>query len=106
MAAQAGAQSPHAAFFYYIGTQLQAVRSGKWKLHVARQTGQKKVDAALYDLDRDIGETTDVAAAHPEVVARLMALIEQARDDLGDSLTQHEGKNVRPPGGVEQRKGE
>ncbi len=106
LADQAGAHSPHAAFFYYIGTQLQAVRSGKWKLHVARQTDQKKADAALYDLDRDIGETTVVAAAHPEVVERLMALVEQARDDLGDSLTQHEGKNVRPPGRVEPREGE
>jgi hypothetical protein len=29
-----------------------------------------------------------------------MALIEQARDDLGDALTGREGRNVRPPGRV------
>lgn len=29
-----GAKSPHGAFFYYSGGELQAVRSGKWKLHV------------------------------------------------------------------------
>lgn len=31
---EAGAKSPHEAFFYYSGDELQAVRSGKWKLHV------------------------------------------------------------------------
>ena len=52
----------------------------------------------LYDLNSDVGETTNVAAEHPDVVKRLQALAEQARDDLGDSLTQREGKNRRPPG--------
>jgi arylsulfatase len=27
------ARSPHEVFFYYAGTELHAVRSGKWKLH-------------------------------------------------------------------------
>ena len=55
---------------------------------------------ALYDLVADVGETTDVAALHPDVVARLQALAEQARDDLGDSLTQRTGRGVREPGRV------
>jgi hypothetical protein len=35
--------------------------------------------AVLYDLDRDPGETTNVAATHPEVVQRIAALMRRAR---------------------------
>ena len=38
----------------------------------------------LFDLEAEIGECTDVAAAHPEVVKRLLALAEKARADIGD----------------------
>jgi len=38
----------------------------------------------LYDLEADIGETTNVAAENSEVVAKLMALIDFARTDIGD----------------------
>jgi arylsulfatase A len=58
------------------------------------------VPLALYDLVADIGETTDVAAGHKDVVARLQALAERARDDLGDSLTKRTGRGVREPGRV------
>jgi arylsulfatase len=34
---QAGARSPHEALFFYAGDELQAVRSGKWKLHFAHE---------------------------------------------------------------------
>lgn len=53
---------------------------------------------ALYDLAQDPGETTDVAAQHPEIVAELLDIARQAREDLGDSLTGAVGKNVRPAG--------
>jgi arylsulfatase A len=56
------------------------------------------VPLALYDLVADIGETTDVARAHPEVVERLQALAEKAREDLGDSLTNRTGRGLRGPG--------
>ncbi len=36
----------------------------------------------LYDLKADIGETTNVADKHPEVVARLRKLAEKAQADL------------------------
>ena len=61
---------------------------------------QADVPLALYDLVADIGETTDVASAHPDVVARLQALAEKAREDLGDSLTKRTGRGVREPGRV------
>lgn len=53
---------------------------------------------ALYNLRDDIGEAHDVAAAQPEIVARLTALAEQARADLGDSLTGRKGAGVRQAG--------
>ena len=56
---------------------------------------------ALYDLVADIGETTDVYAAHPDVVERLLSAAERARDDLGDSLTERTGRGIREPGRAE-----
>ncbi|MBL7141390.1 MAG: sulfatase [Planctomycetes bacterium] len=84
---QPGAASPYQTFFYYGGQRLQAVRSGQWKLFA---------DGPLYDLDADIGETTDVAKAHPDVVARLQAQLALARADLGEGKTP--GPNCRPCG--------
>ena len=52
----------------------------------------------MFDLDNDVGETTNVAEQHPDVVKRLEELAERCREDLGDSATKREGKNVRPPG--------
>jgi arylsulfatase len=118
MAGEPGAKSPHEALFFYYGVdELQALRSGRWKLvlpHTYRTlsgraggTGGKPVKydsvqtgLTLFDLETDGGETTDVAAQHPEVVARLTALAEHCRDDLGDALTQRTGRNVREPGRV------
>jgi arylsulfatase len=53
---------------------------------------------ALFNLKDDVGETHDVAAEHPDVVKRLLALAEAARADLGDSLTGRVGSGVRPAG--------
>jgi arylsulfatase A len=114
---QPGATTPHEAYFYYWGQHLQAVRSGPWKLHFphsyprpdpaggAAKPGKyatKEIDLELFNLERDIGETTNVAAQHPEVLKRLQALADAGRDDLGDSGTQREGKNVRPAGKVSE----
>ena len=46
----------------------------------------------------DAGEMRDVAARHPEIVHRLLAIAEEARADLGDSLTGRTGANRRPAG--------
>ena len=89
---KAGAQSPHADLFYYFrGLKLEAVRSGPWKLQIAGGDPKKGKQKAkpdnsfphLYNLADDIGETTDVAAAHADVVAKLQALAEKMKDDLG-----------------------
>ena len=109
MAGKKGAKSPHEAFYYYQIDQLQAVRSGKWKLHLPLKQKKKNwgeptpdVLLALYDLQADITETTDVAEQHPDVVKRLLALAERAREELGD--VGREGKNQRPAGGITEPK--
>ncbi|MFN2352744.1 MAG: Cerebroside-sulfatase, partial [Kiritimatiellia bacterium] len=57
----------------------------------------------LYNLDQDIGETTNVAEAHPEIVQSLLKLIEACRKDLGDEHTgTPAGPQVRPVGRVDQ----
>ena len=102
MLGEPGAKSPHEAFYYYTETHLDAVRSGAWKL-VFPRPGQNEsefllsksklyvgellepvTELALYNLEADIGETTNVAASHPDEVARLTALADEARAELGD----------------------
>lgn len=57
----------------YGGQQM--ARLGTWK--AVRQNLLKDLDAPveIYDLGRDPGETTDVAASHPEIVAELKAIM-------------------------------
>ncbi len=109
-----GALSPHEAYYFYWQRALQAVRAGRWKLHFPHsyptlagkppghdgkpaKEQQAKTGLALYDLEADPGETTDVAAKHPEVVKRLEALAEKARAELGDSATGQKGRGERSP---------
>lgn len=135
---EAGAKSPHEAFYYYSGDELHAVRSSKWKLHfphdylttaaepgkggkpsnfgklapiaieqsgirgIASRHGYRleRLGLSLFDLEQDVGETKDVAAEHPEIVEQLKKIAENARADLGDSLTKRQGTHRRPAGEV------
>lgn len=108
--------SPREVFYsYYAGGQLQAVRDRQWKLHFPHRyrtmagrpggTGgspepyqQERIGLALFDLKNDVGETTDIAAEHPEIVARLQRAAELAREEMGDALNGREGSGVRPVG--------
>ena len=97
--------TPHVAYYYYFMSHLNGVRSGRWKLHVARKGGrypdyESNPILELYDLHTDIGETRNVAAEFPQVVERLQVLAELARADLGDG--KRAGKNQRPPGIVDE----
>lgn len=115
------AVSPHEEFYCYYGRELHAVRDRRWKLHLPHpyrtldgQPGgkggypvdykQTKSGLELYDLQNDIGETKNVAAEHPEIVARLTAAAERARAELGDGLTKREGSGVRPAGKAKPRR--
>lgn len=137
---QEGALSPHEAIAVYAGGELQAIRSGEWKLHFAHpyitphdtpgrdgkpsnwenmkpaaitQSGIEGIATrhgyrvaqqplALYNLKDDLGEQTDVSAAHPDVVERLKKLAEGFRLELGDSLTGTKGTATRPLGRAEK----
>jgi arylsulfatase A-like enzyme len=103
-----GVEPAREAHYFFHGASLQAVRSGRWKLAIAPQQegmGQGKAtlgasleEPRLYDLEDDLGETTDVADDHPTVVARLRGLAERMREELcGDRAP-----GRRPPGTVEK----
>ena len=114
MRGAAGAVSPHEAFLmYYENGQLQAIRDRRWKLHfphgyrsldgkpggrggVPADYQARTIESSLFDLKRDVGETTDVAASHPEVVQRLQESAERGRQELGDTLTGVTGSAARP----------
>lgn len=89
MAGTPRATSPHEAFFYYRGTNLEAVRSGQWKLRRVKKATE------LYDLNADIGEKNNRADQHPEIVKRLTEMMEKFDRRLKAS--------ARPPGRVEKR---
>ena len=106
--AEPGAPSPYdePGFFYYQITQLQAVRSGPWKLYLPLENkriglGNKTAPcpAELYDLVTDVTESQNVADEHPDVVARLTALAGRAREDLGDA--DRLGSGQRPAGWID-----
>ena len=101
-------ESPHEAWHYFRGNQLQAVRSGPWKLALKPQSlgmgiREKPQDLQskgprLYNLDEEIGELTNVAASHPGVVSRLQKIADEIIADIGSGSP---GPGVRPPGRVE-----
>ncbi len=105
--------SPHEFLYYYNGTNLQAVRQGKWKLHLPRSIdGQPfwskeqgnnpmKVyltldEPLLFNLDADVGEQVNLAARHPEVVRALRKEAQHIRTELGDVNVV--GSDQRPTG--------
>ncbi|QDV67510.1 Arylsulfatase precursor [Rosistilla carotiformis] len=57
-----------------------AVCSGRWKM-IETSGGKDRKVHQLYDLANDPGETTDVAAAHRDIVKRLAAALDKARTD-------------------------
>ena len=97
--AEENAKTPHDAYYYYYLDQLQAVRSGPWKLFLPLKDFaqhphfRKKKNAAgkqttygpaLFDVVNDIGCQKNVADENPEVVKRLTKLAQAMRKDLGD----------------------
>ncbi|MCL1857158.1 MAG: sulfatase [Kiritimatiellaeota bacterium] len=95
----------HETFPYYSAKCLSAVRRGDWKLHVARSTwyggatGETSFPE-LYNLKDDIGETKNLAADYPEIVATLMKDIEHYRAIFGDANTGALGTQRRPIGRI------
>jgi arylsulfatase A len=107
---EVGAKSPTKEFFYYKGWDLEAIRSGKWKLHLAHRYNQvinseeingfghrrknikSKIELSLFDLSTDIGEKINVADQNPDIVKALLVKVEIMKKDLGDSELSGSGK--------------
>ena len=78
-----GGAAPKRDRFYWElheGTPIQAVRFGDWK---AVKNGPKRA-IELYDLASDPGESRDVAAGHPEEVAKAAELLQTSRTANAD----------------------
>lgn len=102
-------QSPRDEYLYYTGCLLTGLRVKQWKLVLARPANPpvtgwwgrmiERIDATqLYDLAADPGETTDVAAQHPALVAALQARISAVREELGDIGATGRGARFFDPG--------
>jgi len=119
MCSKPGAKCPHEVFYHYFRQgELQAIRSGPWKLMLPHDVncivpdqlgGQGKpgksqmrkiTEPELYHLGNDLGETTNLASQKPEVLKSLLELADQGRKELGDSLTKTQGSGVRPCGTI------
>jgi arylsulfatase len=76
-------------FLYFEGYNLQCIRLGRWKLHLARFNGPafapapaggrlnlQLLNPELYDMVSDPGESYDVALENPSIVADIRARID------------------------------
>ncbi len=98
-------ESQREAHYYFASYNLQAVRQGPWKLAIATQKESMgkdsehdaSVNPRLYNLDEEIGERTNLADKHPEIVAKLQALADKMSAEIGGNTP----KSRRPAGEVE-----
>jgi arylsulfatase A-like enzyme len=98
-------RAPRDAHFYFAGYTLQAVRQGPWKLALtpqaenlgAKPANENEKQPRLYNLEKEIGERTNLADTHPEVVTRLQSLAESINREIGGA---HPTAR-RPAGSVE-----
>jgi arylsulfatase A-like enzyme len=93
--------TPRGLLFWRAGVGARhAIREGNWKLVRARNR-----PAELYDLATDLAETRDLAAARPEVAARLTARLDAWDKEL--SPPAFPGSSVKNedwgPGGANQK---
>ena len=67
--------------FHERGFSQAALYQGRWK-----GIRERRPDAplVLYDLQTDLGEQTDVAASHPDIVAKIDAYLKTARTESPD----------------------
>ena len=112
-----GAPSPNEAyFFYYHANDLEAVRMGRWKLHLphryrtmaGRPQGRggtpgfydngARTGLALHDVVDDPRQHRDLVSEQPDVVKQIMILVEDVRSDLGDRQVGRAGEARRASG--------
>jgi len=96
-----GKQKAHQYLYWEFG-RARAVRMDKWKAVVNRGK------LALYDLDKDIGETTDLSGGRPELVQRVKAILASAHRGTGWTTWKYtspraDDKGSRKPGRAKRR---
>ncbi len=84
--------TPYEYFFYHAQNNLLAVRHKNWKLHIHK--GVQPI--ALYDLDKDIGESVNILKDHPEIAEKLLKAAQEFDAELK--------ANIRPAGYVDTPK--
>jgi arylsulfatase A len=103
--------------YYFSGFKLEAIRQGEWKLFLnesdaatqkvsdaedgkkannKKNAGKKAAAAGLYHLTTDPSEATDVAADHPDIVAKLQAAAKKFEAEIS--------KDKRPVGQLKAAK--
>lgn len=82
-------EPPHQRLFWRFGPGYAAVREGPWKL--LREPEQPD---RLYNLETEIGETTDWASREPARVAELAAALDAWNAELRPPLWKHRGRAV------------
>ncbi len=70
-------QATHEFLYWEFGQQV-AVRMGNWKAIRPKTSAPWE----LYDLEKDISETTSVADQHPDILAKMKAFAEQSHVDV------------------------
>jgi len=97
-------RSPGDELYYFREDELQAVRSGKWKLFVPLPEPTNRhphfgtagsSDPLLFDLEADVASQHNLASRHPQVVERLMRLAARARTELGGRSALGSGRRPR-----------
>jgi len=82
-------QQPHEFLYWEYGSQV-AVRMGQWKAIQPKRGGPWE----LYDLQKDISETTNVADQHPEILDRMKTFAERSHEPVQPGVfedrTRHE----------------
>jgi len=70
-------QRMHEYLFWQHGN-MRAARMGNYKAVLRTDRKSKKRRLELYDLSADIGEKTDLAARHPQIAAKMQAIMARA----------------------------
>ncbi|MDP6037063.1 MAG: arylsulfatase [Candidatus Latescibacteria bacterium] len=68
-------------FLYWERLGVSAVRMGNWKAYVPEGHTNPDGVIELYDLNTDIGEQSDVAADHPDILARIRTIVQESHCD-------------------------
>jgi arylsulfatase len=84
------------------GKPMSIEQSGIYGIASRHGYRVEEVGLSLYNMRTDPGELANVADQHPQIVAELLTIVEAARADLGDELTNTEPTHARPVGDVRQ----